>query len=72
MSDQKPASYKPSAFYWRRKIRSARTVAELREIGLALVAELEDHKACIRKLGYVPPKGRMTAEEAREKRRASP
>ena len=47
-------------------------MVELREVGLALVAELEEHKACIRNLGYIPPKGRMTEEEAREKRRASP
>ena len=72
MSDEKPASYRPSSFYWRKKIRTARTLVELREVGLALVAELEEHKACIRNLGYIPPKGRMTEEEAREKRRASP
>lgn len=70
MSDEKPASYRPSAYYWRKKIRTARTLAELKEVGLALVAELEEHKACIRSLGYIPPKGRVTAEEARVKRRS--
>ena len=69
MSDQTPASYRPSAFYWRKKIRTARTLGELREIGLALVSELEDHKACIRGLGYIPPKDRMTEEEASVKKR---
>lgn len=69
MSDQNPASYRPSAFYWRKKIRAARTVGELKEVGLALVAELEDHKACIRELGYIPPKDRVTEEEALAKRR---
>jgi len=64
MSEIKPASYRPSAFYWRKQIRAAESLDELREIGLALVSELEEHKACIRELGYIPPKNRVTDEEA--------
>lgn len=61
------ASYKPSAFYWRKTIRAATTKKQLREIALALVEELEDHKAEFRRNGLMPPKRRVCAGEASAK-----
>lgn len=61
-----PASYRPSAFYWRRAIRNA-DEESAKEIALALVAELEIHKAYIRELGYIPPKATVHPDEMKEK-----
>lgn len=52
----KTLSCKPSAFYYRQALRSARTKEELVEIGLNLVGEIERHKEFIRARGFIPPK----------------
>lgn len=60
--------YRPSAFYWRRAIRAAsKDPASLSQMALALVAELEVHKAYIRELGYIPPKCTVHPDEMQEK-----
>lgn len=63
----RPASYRPSAWYWRKDIREAKTKAEVQAMALALVEELETHKAAIRALGFIPPKTRLSPSEAAAK-----
>jgi hypothetical protein len=65
---EKPISYRPSSFYWRKKIRKERDLEALRTVALQLVSELEVHKAFIREKGFWPPKTAVTAEEARAKK----
>ena len=61
-------SYRPSAYYFRRAIRNARSKKEAQELGLAVVAELEFLKAWVREeCGCIPPRRVMTDEEARDK-----
>jgi hypothetical protein len=61
------ASYRPSAWYWRKEIREANDIEELRLLALCLVSELEIHKAEFRKLGIIPPKAHACVSEIREK-----
>lgn len=58
--------YRPSAFYWRRAIRRA-DLNGVREIAMALVSELEIHKAFIREQGWIPPKDNVHPDEIEEK-----
>lgn len=61
-------SYKPSAFYFRRALRETSDPAQLRQIGLCVVRELEQLKAWIRdEHGLTPPKLYVLKCEAREK-----
>lgn len=60
-------SYKPSAFYFRRALRSTKDPQRLRSIGLAAVDELETLKAWVREQGYIPPKWHVLREEAEDK-----
>lgn len=66
------ASYKPSAYYWRKTIRAATTKKQLCEIAMALVEELEDHKAALRENGIIPPKRRVCSAEADAKPSIAP
>lgn len=68
----KEASYKPSAYYWRKTIRAATTKKQLREIALSLVEELEEHKAAFRENGLIPPKKRVCSGEAQAKPSIAP
>jgi hypothetical protein len=65
---EKPISYRPSSFYWRKKIRGESDIEALRVVALQLVSELEVHKAFIRGKGFWPPKTAVTAEEAKAKK----
>lgn len=67
-SDETPVSYRPSSFYWRKKIRGESDIEALRVVALQLVSELEVHKAFIREKGFWPPKTAVTDEEAKAKR----
>lgn len=60
-------TFKPSAFYFRRGLRAARTVDEAIAVGLVAVRELEHLKAWARSLGLEPPKMYVMADEALEK-----
>lgn len=63
-----PCHYRPSAFYFRRQIRRARSIEEAQALGLAVVSELEQLKAWVRTTcGKIPPRFLTTVEEAREK-----
>lgn len=63
-----PCHYRPSAFYWRRQIRNARTLEGVQTLGLAVVTELEQLKAWVREeCGKIPPRFLATNEEARDK-----
>lgn len=62
-----PASCKPSAYYYRRELRAARTKAALLEVALHLVCELEQHKAWSRTHGLIPPRWFVTPSERRAK-----
>jgi hypothetical protein len=66
-----PLPYRPSAFYWRRAIRTANK-AGLQHIAMALVSELEIHKAFIREQGWIPPKDNVHPDEMREKQWVPP
>jgi len=66
MSEQE-ASYRPSAFYWRKQIREAETIVDLRETAMLLCSELEQTKAWIRERGMIPPKFIVPVEEAEAK-----
>lgn len=75
MSKQKVegvASYRPSAWYWRKEIREANEIEELRKLALCLVSELEIHKAEYRKHGIVPPKTHACVSELSEKPSLAP
>lgn len=61
-------SYKPSVYYWRKQIREARTMQDLRDASFNLCNELELLKAWVREQGMIPPKRIVTKEEAFEKR----
>ncbi|WP_157837094.1 hypothetical protein [Geminisphaera colitermitum] len=60
-------SYKPSAYYFRRRLRGTDDPAQLRKLGLAVVLELEQLKAWVREQGMIPPKWNVLREEAEEK-----
>lgn len=60
-------NYKPSAWYFRRALRTTDDTEELRRIGLTLVSELEELKAWVRDQGMIPPKWNVPVEEAQEK-----
>lgn len=53
---EKPASYLPSAYYFRAALRGAGTKTEAIEIGLHVVAELEALKSWVREQGLMPPR----------------
>lgn len=70
MSDEfeiKMPAYKPSAFYYRRALRGTKDPKKVREIGLAVVEELERLKAWVSDQGLIPPKWQVMPEEAEEK-----
>ena len=62
-----PASYRPSAFYFRKSLRETDDPEALRAIGMTLCSELEDLKAWVRTQGLIPPRFRATAAEAADK-----
>lgn len=62
-----PSDYRPSAFYFRKALRTAKTKAEAVEVGLTVVAELENLKAWVREQGFIPPKRHLLRREVDEK-----
>ncbi|EIP96833.1 hypothetical protein OpiT1DRAFT_01258 [Opitutaceae bacterium TAV1] len=62
-----PLPYKPSAFYFRRRLRATDDPEKLRKLGMSLVSELEHLKAWVREQGLIPPKWAVLREEAEEK-----
>ena len=60
---EKPLSYKPSAYYFRKALREAESVEELRELGLGVVSELEMLKEWVRGHHLVPPRWHITPSE---------
>ncbi len=60
-------SYKPGAWYFRAALRETNDPERLRAIGLLAVAELERLREWCRADGKIPPKWRVTKEEARAK-----
>ena len=66
-TEEKAASYKPSAFYWRKEVRAAKDLEELRKLALCLVSELELHKEAIREQGLMPPKNHVCVSELSQK-----
>jgi predicted GNAT superfamily acetyltransferase len=61
-------TYKPSAFYFRRRLRLSTDAEELRCVGLAVVAESERLREWVRGQGLIPPKWTVDPAEAEEKR----
>lgn len=59
--------YLPSALYFRRALRGAKTKADAVEVGLTAVAELENLKAWVREQGFIPPKCHLLKSETEEK-----
>lgn len=66
-SDPELLSYKPSAYYFRREIRRARSLQRAQAVGLAAVDELERLKAWVREHDMIPPKWRVLVEEVSDK-----
>lgn len=66
MSDA-PASYQPSAYFFRKALRGARSKAEAVDVGLQVVRELEALKAFVRENGLIPPKRHVLKAEAQAK-----
>jgi hypothetical protein len=64
---EKPISYKPSVYYFRRELRETDNPDELRKIGMHLCAELEQLKAWVRARGQTPPKWNLMQSEIDEK-----
>lgn len=60
-------SYKPSAFYFREALRSARTKREAIDYGMQAVRELEWLKQWIRERGFIPPRRFILSTEAEAK-----
>jgi len=58
-----PIPYRPSAYYFRQELRSARTKKEAIIVGLMLVSELEELKAWVREHGLIPPRFNVTPSE---------
>lgn len=65
MSD--PAEYRPSAYYFRRALAEAKTLAEARRIGRTAILELEELKAWVRSQGMIPPKNHILDAEVKDK-----
>lgn len=59
--------YRPSAYYFRSELYAARTRAEVLEIALQAVMEMENLRAFIRENGLIPPKQYVLCREAQEK-----
>lgn len=59
--------FKPSAFYFRKAIRSAKSLREAQGIAMLLVLELGSLRSWARDLGMVPPKRYVLRTEADEK-----
>lgn len=68
MDPDAPLCYMPSAYYFRRAIRSTDDIETLREIALTAVRELEWHKQWMREEhGLIPPKRYVMLDEISEK-----
>ena len=61
------ASYKPSAFYFRRELSEAKTITDAKRIGRRAILELEELKAWVREQGLIPPKVYAPESEISEK-----
>jgi len=62
-----PIPYRPSAYFFRREIRAARSKKKAVDLGLTLVSELEELKAWVRAHGLIPPRFYLTRSERRAK-----
>lgn len=62
-TDYGSLSYRPSAYYFRAALRSAKSREEAIEVGLHAVRELEMLKAWVRELGYEPPRQHVMQAE---------
>lgn len=51
--------WKPTGYFWREAIETAKSREALRLIARTLVAELEDHKQAMRDKGFAPPIGNL-------------
>lgn len=60
-------SYRPSAWYYRRRMRESDDVREVRAVGLHVVAEYERLREWVRINGMIPPKWEVDPDEAAEK-----
>lgn len=60
-------SYKPSAWYYRKALRETNDAKRLRALGLLAVSEMERLRGWCRTNGMIPPKWKVTKEEAQAK-----
>lgn len=58
------SDYKPSAYYFRKALREAKTREDAVRVGLGAVSELENLKAWVREQGMIPPKRFVLPVEA--------
>lgn len=69
LNSGKVRTCRPSAFFWRKALRKARTKAEIYRVAMEMVLDLEAHKEAIRKHGLIPPKRRWAPGERETKQR---
>lgn len=60
-------SYRPSAYYFRKALRKAKSVEDAREVGFQAVLEMEALKEWVRERGLIPPRRFILREEAEDK-----
>jgi hypothetical protein len=60
-------SYRPSAWYYRKALRDARTKDEAVAVGMQLIKELEHLKEFVREQGLIPPRRFILNTEAEDK-----
>lgn len=57
-------NYQPSAYYFRRELRNAKTKDAAIQVGMRAILELEMLKEWVRSKGMIPPKLHVPASEA--------
>jgi hypothetical protein len=60
-------TYAPQVFYFRRALRTARTLVDAMELGLAVVEELDSLKSWVWDRGLIPPMFRTLPEHLIER-----
>ena len=60
-------NYQPSAYFFRKELREAKTKEAAIEVGLTVVLELEMIKEWVRSKGMIPPKMHIHPSEAAAK-----
>lgn len=60
-------NYQPSAYYFRKELRNAKTKDAAIQVGMRAILELEMLKQFVRDNGLIPPKQHIPTSEAEAK-----